>query len=61
MSEMALRYSGRDHTAALLASAAGRSLLVSSEAFDHPFLDALARHALPLIDEQEIRADVERL
>jgi alkylation response protein AidB-like acyl-CoA dehydrogenase len=61
MSDMALRHSGRDHTAALLTSAAARSLLHGSEAFDHPFLDALARHALPLIDEQEIRTDIERL
>jgi alkylation response protein AidB-like acyl-CoA dehydrogenase len=61
MSEMALRYSGRDQTAALLTSAAGRSLLPGGEAFDHPLLEALAHHALPLIDEQEVRADVERL
>jgi alkylation response protein AidB-like acyl-CoA dehydrogenase len=61
MSEMAVRLAGRDQTAALLTSAAGRALLSEDETFEDPLLDALARHALPLIDEEEVRVDVERL
>jgi alkylation response protein AidB-like acyl-CoA dehydrogenase len=61
MSETALSHAGRDHTAALLTAAAGRALLSDGEVFEHPFLEALSRHGLALIEEQEVRADVERI
>jgi hypothetical protein len=58
MSEMAARHASDDATIALLTSAAGYYLLPNDNQFEHPFLNALDRHGLSLIEERKIQADV---
>jgi len=61
MSDLGARHAERDATAAVLTSLAGYRLLPNENAFDHPGFIAASEHALTLIDEEPIRADVSGL
>ena len=61
MIETSLRLAQEDSTPALLASVSGYYLLPCDNQFEHAILTALNRHALSLIEESPVKADVSQL
>jgi acyl-CoA dehydrogenase len=61
MSDAASRDGANDSTRALLTSVAAYYLFPGDDRFEHPIIDAVAKHALSLIDELPISVDVQNL
>ena len=61
MADAAARHAASDSTGALLTSVASYDLLPGEDQFEHPIIDAIAKHGLPLIEERPIQVDVRNL